>query len=340
MSRWDDRRRQLRRRRPDQPEERRGAGLQSHRLLQDPRGGRAGLVRSLGAARGPAGGAAMIRAQHVFQGATLTVAFAPKLYGLTKIYGNANLPSREPDVRPHQRRQPPLAQGQRRARLRLQPGGAGLAARRRAAVRAEPDARLRPDRSSAMWNGPAAIAAALWRTPWPTAARPDALPLLAPPPFAVSGTDALPQRPVGRVSPTPRPRRSPSTLSTTCTRRGSLRPTGGLVRARAAAGLRRRRALVHPKLRLRSAGADRAPGAVLPRRPPGRLRPQPGALRLSSARDLRDGSAIGQLVRRLFPLAALDAGPAWPASMAGGAGPTSASCRTDGSLVVRLSRYF
>lgn len=41
-------------------------------------------------------GAAMIRAQQVFEGATLTVAFAPKLYGLTKIYGNADLPTANP----------------------------------------------------------------------------------------------------------------------------------------------------------------------------------------------------------------------------------------------------
>jgi len=41
-------------------------------------------------------GALMLRAQHLFQGATLTVAFAPKLYGRTKIYGNADLPTVNP----------------------------------------------------------------------------------------------------------------------------------------------------------------------------------------------------------------------------------------------------
>jgi hypothetical protein len=41
-------------------------------------------------------GAAMIRLQHVYQGATLTVAYAPKLYDRTAIYGNANLPTLNP----------------------------------------------------------------------------------------------------------------------------------------------------------------------------------------------------------------------------------------------------
>ncbi|MGZ6018172.1 MAG: hypothetical protein ACXWKO_05835 [Phenylobacterium sp.] len=41
-------------------------------------------------------GALMIRAQHVFEGATLTFAYAPRLYGLTKIYGNADLPTANP----------------------------------------------------------------------------------------------------------------------------------------------------------------------------------------------------------------------------------------------------